>query len=177
MEIKKANGAKELFYIYRLYKRAFPLAERKPFLVMMRKCRKGLAEMLIIKNSDLCGLAITAIYNDYVLLDYFAISESKRGAGIGSEAIKLLCDMYKGKKFFLEIESTKVRSDNSEQRESRKRFYLKNGLTEMGTSVILFGIEMELLSNGCNITYDEYKELYRKTYGDAITKRIAPAKI
>ncbi len=173
MEIRKAKGIKEFSYIYKLYKKAFPLGERKPFWIMRKKCRKGLANILSIEKGELCGLAITAEYDDYVLLDYFAISEDKRGGGIGSEAICKLCDMYKGKKFFLEIESTKIPSENSEQRAARKRFYLRNGLVDAGMSVMLFGLDMEILSNGCDITYDEYARLYKETYGNMVAKNIS----
>ncbi len=172
MKIRETSGFGELCSVRRLYGRAFPASEKKPFWLIRKKCRDGLAEMLVIENGDFAGLAITALYGDYVLLDYFAVHDKKRGSGIGSEAIKLLCDRYGGKKFFLEIESTKIPSDNMKQRESRKRFYLRNGLVETGMEISLFGVRMEVLSNGCGLTYDEYTSLYRETYGDAIVKRI-----
>ena len=112
---------------------------------------------------------ILALYNDYILLDYFAIDVKYQSKGIGSEAIKLLFKKYKNKKIIIEIESTLKLSNNQLQREN---FYLKNNFKILPFKVNLFNVEMEILSNNTNINYEEYIKIYENTYGKNISKNI-----
>ena len=60
MEIRQANR-RERKLMKKLYLRAFPKAERKPFSAMCRMAAKGMMEMLVIADQGyLVGLAITA---------------------------------------------------------------------------------------------------------------------
>lgn len=123
-------------------------------------------EMLVIEDEkqQFAGLAIFVFYEDLALLDYFAIADEKRGAGIGSKALKLLQNYYEGKRFFLEIEDVKVPSDNLEERIRRKAFYIRNGMQAMPIIVDLFGVVMEVLTYECTITAEEYMRLYKGVF-------------
>ncbi len=112
-------------------------------------------------SGDFLGLAITVLYEDLALLDYFAVSPEARGKGTGSEALKLLKEKYADKRFFLEIESTLDPQNCPEERSRRKSFYLRGGMKVMPFEVDLFGVNMEILTNGCNVTYEDYHSLYR----------------
>ncbi len=151
-----------------LYREAFPITERKPFRLMLKKRKEGRMELQALEDTqgELCGLVITVLYQDMVLLDYFAISQKKRGQGVGTEAISLIREKYAQKRFFLEIERTDVEAKNIEQRLKRKNFYLRNGLTETALYVKLFGVEMEILSDSCKINFEEYRRLYTDTFGE-----------
>ena len=59
-----------------------------------------------------------------------------------------------------------------DQRLKRKSFYLRYGLKELDFSVNLFGVEMEVLSYGKTINFDEYKELYLKSFSRLISNKI-----
>ncbi len=147
--------------VYRLYRRAFPKYERKPFFMILRTRARGNADVWVIgKGGSFAGLAITMGRGELILLDYFAVSEAQRGAGIGGAALRLLRQAYRGKRLFLEIESTQTDAENLPERLRRKQFYLRNGLTEMHTLVELFGVEMELLGFDCVVDFAEYQELY-----------------
>ena len=166
MKIVKATDEKRLKLIEDLYMRAFPKSERKPFKLMVQKQTEGTMELLSIEEeNDFLGLAIFAHDKDIALLDYFAISDEIRGQGIGSRAIKALQKIYAGKRFVLEIETTKKPCDDLEMREHRKAFYLRNGLHTMDFDVNLFGVEMEVLSNGEHLNFDEYLEVYKNACG------------
>ena len=109
MKIIKALDQKRLYLIEDLYLSAFPLAERKPFSLMVQKQAEGTMEILSIEDeNDFLGLAIFAHDKDIALLDYFAISDKMRGQGVGSRAIRALQKIYAGKRFVLEIETTKL---------------------------------------------------------------------
>lgn len=100
-----------------------------------------------------------------VLLDYFAVAANKRGKGVGSAAIQLLKERYANKRFFLEIERTDVKAENLEERCRRREFYLKNGLAPISLFVELFKVEMEVLTNHCMVSFEEYYQLYIETFG------------
>lgn len=163
MKIVKADSVKQLSDIEKLYLEAFPKAERKPFAMIKKLCKKGKSEMLCLEsdNGDFLGLAITVLYEDLVLLDYFAISPEGRGKGTGSEALQLLKEKYTNKRFFLEIESTLDTQNCPEERIRRKNFYLRGGMSVMPFEVDLFGVTMEILTNSCTVTYEDYHGLYR----------------
>lgn len=166
MKIIKATDEKRLKYIEDLYLCAFPASERKPFQLMLNKQAEGTMEILAIEEENaFFGLAIFAFDKDLALLDYFAISEDLRGQGIGSRAIKALQKIYAGKRFVLEIETTKKPCKDLEMREHRKAFYLRNGLHTMDFDVILFGVEMEILANCDKLTYEEYLDIYINACG------------
>lgn len=163
MKIVKAISNKQLSDIRNLYLSAFPDAEQKPFSMIKKLCNMGKSEMLCLEsdNGDFLGLAITVLYEDLVLLDYFAISPEGRGKGTGSNALQILKEKYAGKRFFLEIESTLDPQNCPEERTRRKSFYLRGGMSVMPFEVDLFGVKMEILTNGCTVTYEDYHNLYR----------------
>lgn len=173
MKIVKAADEKRLQLVEALYLRAFPPSERKPFSLMVEKQAEGTMEILCIEEENaFLGLAIFAYNKDIVLLDYFAISDEIRGQGTGSKAIKALQKIYAGKRFVLEIESTKVSCEDLTMREHRKAFYLRNGLHTMDFDVNYYGIEMEILSNAKALTYEEYIEVYVQACGQEIADHI-----
>lgn len=166
MKIIKATDETRQKLIEALYLRAFPKSERKPFSLMLQKQAEGTMELLSIEEENrFLGLAIFAHDKDIALLDYFAISEDFRGQGIGSRAIKALQKIYTGKRFVLEIETTKKSCKDLEMREHRKNFYLRNGLHTMDFDVNLFGVEMEVLSNADHLNFEEYLDVYKNACG------------
>lgn len=166
--IIQAYDTERLAQIEKLYREAFPAQERKPFQLILEKREEGITEIQSIEGESgrFYGLAITILYRDMVLLDYFAILPEQRGNGIGSQAFALLRSKYAGKRFFLEIEHTGVEAENALIRQKRKEFYLRNGMKESLLFVRLFGVEMEVLVDQCGICYEEYKRLYTDTFGE-----------
>ncbi len=151
--------------IKRLYKLAFPRREQKPFWLIRKKQREGSVEILAICDDDFLGLVITSLYNNFALIDYFAIDETKRGKGLGSDALRLIKERYAGKQLFLEIEVINENAPNNNERIRRKKFYLKNGFTQANIQVNVLGVAMELLTCECGITFREYQNIYVNVYG------------
>ncbi|MDO5089901.1 MAG: GNAT family N-acetyltransferase [Leptotrichiaceae bacterium] len=175
MKLLKTKHPKNILNVYRLYLKAFPKNERKPFPFVLLRQWKGTTEVLSIKNhnGDFLGMAICVLHNDLVLLAYFAISHDQRGGGIGSKAFQLLKERYKGKKFFLEIENTDISdAPNITQRIKRKDFYLKNGMSELPFIINFFGTEMEVMTNGVPLTFDDYHSVYKKELGHYISRKV-----
>lgn len=187
IRLVKAGQRQQISNIRKLYQEAFPAAERKPFSLIQCKCREGVTEMLAIENEDgtFLGLAITILDRDIALLDYFAIAPGCREGGVGSAAFGLLKKRYEKRRFILEIENTTTANiecdpavkklNDAEKREAvkqiqkqrlrRKSFYLRNGMTQLPFYVNLFGVDMEMLSCGCAVEFEEYRGVYEHVYG------------
>ncbi|RRD41070.1 GNAT family N-acetyltransferase [Leptotrichia sp. OH3620_COT-345] len=175
MKLLKMKRGKNILNVYRLYLKAFPKSERKPFPFILLRQWKGTTEVLVIKNNngDFLGMAISVIHSNLVLLAYFAISDNQRGEGIGSKAFQMLKERYKEKKFFLEIENTGVsEAPNINQRIKRKDFYLKNGMIELPFIIDFFGTEMEIMINNLPLTFNEYHSIYKKEFGNYISRKV-----
>ena len=166
MQLIPATDNHRLQKIEQLYQTAFPACERKPFSNMTQRQATGQVDIFALEeNGAFHGLAITMKALDLVLLDYFAIADAKRGQGFGHSSLQALIAHYAGKRFFLEIESTREPSPNREQRLRRKSFHLRGGMTELGIEAVVFGVPMELLSCQAKLTAAEYVGVYETVYG------------
>ena len=174
MRLNEVQSIGTIWKMYRLYLEAFPISERKPFSRILKKRKNGGTEMLTIESDEgkFLGLAFTICYKDRVLLDYFAIRKDKRAGGAGTEALRLLIERYKEYRLVLEIETTRNCMESRDECFRRKAFYLRNGMTELDFEVVLFGVEMEMLGNGCEMTFEEYQEIYSGEYGSFILPNI-----
>ena len=167
----------DILRVYLLYLRAFPAEERKPFSKIVSMMKEGRTDLWIIrKNGRFAGFASTVNSPGLVLLDYFAVCKSLRGQGVGSTAMKAILGRYAPRGVLVEIESTFIPSDNPEERENRKRFYVNCGMTPMGTEVDLFGIRMELLGCRCKLDFAGYKDFYVRYYTPRAEKYVQPVR-
>lgn len=174
MKLIKAETHEEKEAVRKLYLKAFPEEERKPFGLLIKSQSQGTADILYIEddNGEFAGLGIPAIYNDIVILVFFAIADNKRNGGYGSKALNMIIEKYKDKKFILEIEDTSISAPNKDQRLKRKNFYIKNGLINTGVKVSIMGVKMEVMSNTPGINFDEYKNVYKNAFGSEISDKI-----
>ena len=150
----------------KLYKNAFPRAERKPLSLIKNRCKEGKMEVFAV-ISDACefaGVVITALGESAVLIDYLAISTEVRSCGYGSQTLEILKKIYDGKKLIIEIEDPDVPSKNREQRIKRKNFYLKNGFKPLDFKISLFGCEMIMLGFPDCISFDEYRAIQESIF-------------
>lgn len=171
MKIINVNKTPYMSRLKRLYNQSFPAAEKKPFTMMLKLCREKRMEIFAVVNDEnnmkwwdkgnFIGLAIFVYYNDLVLLDYFAIDKRLRSNGYGSSALALIKKMFSDRKLFLEIESVYCECDDIDNRKLRRKFYMANGMQSQGYIVELFGVDMEILSVGSSVAYEEYEALYR----------------
>lgn len=173
--IKEAFEEARLEQIRALYEAAFPISEKKPFAMILEKRAQGAVEILSIEDDKkrFRGLIITILYKDMVLVDYFAIDEESRGIGIGSDVLNLFMARYAKKRVFLEIESTASELvEDYDIKIRRKAFYEKNGLASQGYLVDLFGVELEIMTFHCNISYEEYHEMLVHVYGNVMRDKV-----
>ena len=168
------KGLLQWLRLYKLYRTAFPRAERKPFFIILDSWRKDKMDIWCLRREGhFAGLAITINGKQLTLIDYLAVAENCRGTGIGTAALAALREQYLGKDVFLEIESVYENAPNQAERQRRKLFYLNCGLTPMQVMVTLFGVKMELLGFDCRITYDQYLAFYRENLGKWAAEHIS----
>lgn len=169
------NISEYLPLIQGLYKRAFPFAERKPFIILKAQKRKGIAEIYAAEDSEgFSGLAITISLGKLVLIDYIAVDENKRGSGAGSCILTELKRIYAGKMLFLEREAVVPEAKNASQRKKRREFYLRNGFKDTGIPVRIYGNDMTLMTYGGSVSFDEYKSFLKATLGVPLTVYLNP---
>ncbi len=175
MEFFSPKNVFHLIKIKALYRRAFPLDERKPFSMITKMKKKGKTDIWYFEDGGrFLGLAITINGEREILIDYFAVSEELRGKGYGHKMLSALLEYYLPRGVFLEIEIPYEDAENYTERVRRKRFYESVGLSPMQTYVKLFGVDMELLGVGCSLSFDEYRDFYLKNYGRFAYDNIKP---
>ena len=166
MDILRPTGFMQYRRIKKLYKRAFPSCERKPFSIIKKMTKAGKSDIWYFSDgSGFAGLTATINGSDTILIDYLAVEESRRGQGLGSKMIELLLEQYKGLGVFLEIERPDEKAENNAERLRRREFYLRAGLVPMNTYAKLFGVDMELLGVNCQLDYEAYRNFYLNNYG------------
>ena len=153
VKLKQVFSGKRLDEVHALYETAFPASEKKPFSMIVSGQGTGLVEILSLEeNNRFLGLAIMAKAGDRVLLDYFAIADEVRGHGAGSAALQALRERYQGMRIIIEIESTKCEDEEE--------------------LALLWGTEMEMLSNGQPCPYEEYLDIYTTAFGTKVSDKI-----
>ena len=175
VNLRIAETKKDIKNIHKLYKKAFPKCERKPFKLLLNLAKVGKSTHYVIEdgNNNFLGLMLTLNNEDLILLDFFAVVPKFRNQKIGSKALKLFLNIYAKKRIVLEIEDTSIsNANNIQQRIIRKNFYLKNNMSLMNYKVNLFGCEMEILTNNTNISFKEYKSILTSTIGDKAEKNV-----
>lgn len=174
MKILDAINSNNLANVEKLYYKAFPKEEQKLFDLILQKQKDGFVDILALESDGIfVGLAITGIYKNLVLLDYFAIEEKFRNRKLGTSAFNLIKNQYSDKKFFLEIENPEnLECNNKLERLRRRNFYLKNGVIELPYFVDLLGVEVKILANTAILTYEEYLSVYSNVFGREISDKI-----
>ena len=160
------NNKDELSRTKKLYLEAFPPDERAPFSVLIKRAKKGKADMFSLVHQDIwCGMAYIVRYKDLAYLFYFAVSPELRGQGLGSMAIRAILEKYKGERVFLALEDWTSESDNKDQRLKRHQFYLSCGLNDLPYHIKEANVIYAIMGNNGKVEPEEYKALINNYLG------------
>lgn len=193
--LKEAVEKNQLKKVKELYEASFPKSEKKPFRFIVKKRKEGFFDILVIEDEqgDFCGLAIMMLSGGFALLDYLAIAPDCQGAGLGGRTLRELRERYGEEKIVVEIESTAglepvagrtesaledsapKTAQNARDRLRRKAFYLRNGMMPMDYRVDLFGVEMEVLTYGRHLSFEEYYAIYTGILPDKLAGKVKRA--
>ena len=115
---------------------------------------------------------------DVALVDYYAVREDLRDAGIGSRFIRALVDgpLRDMDCVLLEVDNPEFAPDAAERgiRERRLRFYLRNGLSDTGVRASVFGVEYIVLTLpvGRPQSREAFKDIYETLYHSFLSDKI-----
>lgn len=143
MQLRKIDADEFKKVIYQDYKKIFPRVERKPYREIKKIYDEKISEIIeIIQEDEIVGFIIinTIENNLYAILDYFAILPDYRGKGYGTEAIKLLKEMYKDYNgIYIEVEKVESAKHEEERhiRQRRVNFYENLGFIKMKFDICL----------------------------------------
>ncbi len=151
---------KDLTLYKQLYLTAFPKEERAPWLLLKHRAAQGRADALeALDDGKFAGLAYVVTLDDMAYLFYLAVAGEQRGRGTGGKIIAALRERYPDKRLFLAREQLDRTAANYPQRESRHRFYLKNGFEDWGTLIKEGPVTYDVMGIGKSVTPPEYKAL------------------
>lgn len=130
----------------KLYEEAFPVNERPlsmdAILAFLDQIPCDLLGVYPDENPDeFAGFFFGIKGEDGIYGVYYATRPELRSTGIGGKAFKAILEYYEDKPFWFSYESTFEESENAEQRERRRNFYLRNGFHETGWFTKLNGTE------------------------------------
>ena len=136
---------------YGCMQRDFPRSEIKPWFKIERMYRNG--EYCAVGATDgeeILGYAFLVERPGvgHMLLDYFAVSESRRGSGIGTELISYLKDNADTDGILVETEDIDVAANEDEriERDRRDRFYLDRGAVKTAIRSRVFGVDYAIFN-------------------------------
>ena len=157
--------------IKRLYKKAFPDDERAPLLLLALKSEKsGVDFWSLYADEKWFGFAYAITENDLTYLFYLAVSERKRGKGLGSKALQTLKMKYYGNRFFLALEQLDETAENYPERLKRRQFYINNGLEPLDTTITEGTVTYDVMGVGGKVTPEEYNDMMKNYLGKHLAK-------
>lgn len=145
-----------------LAKEAFPPEEylAPSEFVRMAK-RDGFDFLALLDGTKFVGFAAVLTYENTAYLFFLAIDERLRGKGYGGRAVETLRAEYPDKIHTVDFEMIDDAAPNREQRERRRRFYLRNGYRETGLFLSYFGVDYEVFCSGDDFDPDGFKAMMK----------------
>lgn len=171
--LKVSKEINEYKQIKKLYKKAFPLEERAPFWLIMRKTKESITDFWSLHdNGKWVGIAYVVKGEGLAYLFYLAIKEEERNKGYGEKVLTALKDYYEGCRLFLALETLDKTADNYEQRVKRHLFYEKCGLTQLPYKIKEASVIYDIMGVGGDVEPEEYNLLMKNYLGKFFCKFI-----
>lgn len=159
--------SKDYREISRLYRTAFPADERAPMWFLTMKSGKENVDFWgIYADGEWVGLAYVISEGSASYLFYLAMSEDRRGKGLGSRAMQSLLIHYEGQRIFLALEQLDESADNFEERQRRRKFYMRNGLKPLPLTIREATVTYDVMGTG-PVKPEEYESMMKKYLGAA----------
>lgn len=171
--VKVSKDIKEYKAIKSLYKQAFPIDERAPFWLLMRKANQSVADFwALYDEKDWIGIAYVVRYKQLAYIFYLAIAQKKRSKGYGEKVMNTLKDYYNGNRLFLALEALDETANNYEQRVKRHSFYKKCGLSDLPYKIKEASVIYDIMGTGGTVEPEEYQEMIENYLGKFFSKVI-----
>ena len=163
--------------IKKLYHDAFPMDERAPFWLLMKRRNRDNVDFLAVYHEDQwVGLTYVISREDFSYVYYLAIAENARGKGYGSGVLGAIKERYAGNRIILAIEELDEKAENYEERIRRKQFYEKNGLQLLDYKMREAKVVYDVMGTSEKISPEEYGDMMKQYLG-RIFSRLIPVEI
>lgn len=147
-----------------LYETAFPVIERQPFPALFSGFH-GEGELFAFLDGEIfAGMIYLLSYRDITHILYLAVPEQLHDRGYGSCILNLIRKKYPGQRIIADLEDPGKDSSNTDQRNQRIRFYLKNGYDITEISYRWRGEDYLIMSNGGNLSGAELSAFWQYFY-------------
>lgn len=154
------TGERELPWVKKVFREAFPPEERPPFFLLKRRMKTGEGLCLTAWDGGApVGFLYLICHGDMAYLFFFALEKGRRGKGYGTEILRLLRERYRGKRLFLARERLDRQAPNYDQRVRRHTFYLRAGFEDQPCVIQEGGVTYDVMSIGGGISPEEYDAL------------------
>lgn len=157
----------------------FPANELRPLKMILEPYDKGTYICYAIKedSDDVLGYAFFVKHKNHYLFDYLAISDNKRGSGIGTLFLQLLKEKLQFSDSVIgEVEDPECSDKENDKilQTRRLNFYLRNGYIDTGVRVKLFGVDYIVLEMELNKNHsaDEISALYKEHYRNMLPEKL-----
>lgn len=138
----------DLARVRRLYERAFPANERRPFEALLSGFQ-GQSELLAFYHEGgFAGFVSLLSCADITHILYFAVEEPLRNQGLGSAALDAVKRLKPGRRLIADLEAPLPDAPNRAQRLRRRTFYRRAGFVPSGVSYRWQGETYELMVFG-----------------------------
>lgn len=148
LTVKKVFGARCRREIKRIYYASFPKEDRMPFFMMSVMTLLPTTKFLAYYDGETpCGFLYYAILGGQIFVMFFAVDETIRGKGYGTQILSALKADNCKKKVIVSIEPS-VNESAVDMNHRRKAFYLRNGFCDTGYMIRLGKAQEVLIANG-----------------------------
>ena len=181
MKIKKVDIKEFKKNIYPHYKKLYPFLERKFYWELKKTYKKHITDFIEIFDNELfVGFIIVNHLNNTPLLqlEYLGILSEFQNKGYGTEAIKLVNELYKSEyeEMFIEIEKLGNGKDKKENdiREKRANFYVKNGFIDKNLDIVIDNVNYSIYTQCFNdnaLNINDIKKYVLKIYAPCFGKK------
>ena len=133
-----------------LYRRAFPEEEQMPTWLFRRRIRRDDVRLYSVWAAEWVGFVYLLVGEKTAYLMYFAVDDSCRGQGYGSQILSELRALLPGRQILVSVEPLDPDAENCQQREKRQSFYRRNGYVDSGYQVKEGEVTFDLLLSEIN---------------------------
>ncbi len=171
--VRVTKGIKEYKKIKKLYRQVFPMEERVPFWLLMKKAKPSIADFwALYDNENWAGFSYIVKGEELAYLFYLAIKPDEQRKGYGGTALDILKDYYKDCKLFLALESLDQTADNYEQRVKRHSFYQKCDFSDMPYKIKEASVIYDIMGIGGVVEPEEYDRMMEHYLGRFLKRMI-----
>ena len=102
--VKLRSGDARLAKVDEIYQESFPPEERFPLPILMRLADKGVFTVLAMtENDNTVGMLVISTNEKAAYICFFAVDKDYREKGLGSKALRQVCDLYHDKQIVVSV--------------------------------------------------------------------------